>query len=68
MKSRIYYKYLPIIKRKNKLDKKTAISFLESLCFVEIKSIRINPDKKIYLSGKGKIGKADFNVKLKKTS
>ncbi len=30
MKSRIYYKYLPIIKRKNKLDKKTAISFLES--------------------------------------
>lgn len=66
MKSKIYYKYLPIIKRKNRLDKKTAISFLESSCFGKIKSIRINPDKKIFLSGKGKIGKTNFKIEIKK--
>lgn len=71
MKNRIYYKYLSLRERKNKLSKKTIKFFFRNLIggyTDNINSVRINPNKKIFISGKGKIGKTNFNVKLKKTS
>ena len=66
MKDKVYYKFLSLSKRKNKVNKKSIISLIYKISQIKVNSIRVNPQKNNFIIGKGKFNNCFYKIIIKK--